>query len=391
VKLSDIEKLVDAGYLTRDQQEQINQQFGLHEEGSRFLAIISTIGAVLVAAGILLLIASNWENIPRLLKVATGIGLMAGAHAGGYYFRESTHRYPKTGDALHLIGAILFLANIALVGQIYHLPGSPPDAILLWWIGIAAFPWLLRSRALHILFLLAVGLWVLLNAADESAFLSIGPSEWLFLLAALLGLLYYAAGYFLFRTPFDHFASPTQKLGLLAFHLFSFPMTWGFFFNGPESRVVPVFLVGYALVAVLLLAGVLRERRLTLQWRCAWGGALVAVGAVLVGALIQSPGVTNDYVTYSGYHWFISLALFAFCLLQLNFAILIQSPFYLNLGVAFVALHIISIYINLIGSMAQTGLMFVISGIFLLVFGVYLERKRRALMRHMRNTPAVVA
>ena len=51
---------------------------------------------------------------------------------------EEMLHHIETGEALHLLGSGLFLGNIALLGQIYHLPGDPPDAILLWLIGIAA-------------------------------------------------------------------------------------------------------------------------------------------------------------------------------------------------------------------------------------------------------------
>ena len=34
--------------------------------------------------------------------------------------------------------------------------------------------------------------------------------------------------------------------------------------------------------------------------------------------------------------------------------------------------------------MARTGLMFVIGGVFLIVFGIYLEKKRRTLMAQMK-------
>jgi len=44
---------------------------------------------------------------------------------------------------------------------------------------------------------------------------------------------------------------------------------------------------------------------------------------------------------------------------------------------------VIAAYITLIGSMARTGLVFIVSGVFLLVFGGYLERKRRTLLRQM--------
>ena len=60
----------------------------------------------------------------------------------------------------------------------------------------------------------------------------------------------------------------------------------------------------------------------------------------------------------------------------------------MNLGVAFVGLDMISAYFGLFGTMAVTGLMFVVSGVFLILFGVCLEKKRRRLMQQIK-TPIV--
>ena len=72
------------------------------------------------------------------------------------------------------------------------------------------------------------------------------------------------------------------------------------------------------------------------------------------------------------------------CLLQIQVGVQRRSEFMVNLGVAFVALDIIATYISLFGSMARTGVMFLVGGVFLILFGVYLEKKRRALMRQMK-------
>jgi hypothetical protein len=45
-----------------------------------------------------------------------------------------------------------------------------------------------------------------------------------------------------------------------------------------------------------------------------------------------------------------------------------------NLGVIFIALDIIATYIGLFGSMAFTGLMFIGSGVFLILFAMFLEK-----------------
>ncbi len=84
MKYADIQKIRDAGLITDEQRQKIVEHFQLKEDGSgKFLAIVSIIGAVLIAAGIALLIAAHWNEIPRGVKIATGLLLMLGFHAGG--------------------------------------------------------------------------------------------------------------------------------------------------------------------------------------------------------------------------------------------------------------------------------------------------------------------
>src|SRR6478752_3741420 len=101
MKYSDIEKIREAGLITAEQQQLINEHFRLKEDDSKLLTVLSIVGAVLAVCGVALLIASNWQQIPRGIKIAAGLLLMLGAHAGGWYLRE-TKDYPKTGEALHL-------------------------------------------------------------------------------------------------------------------------------------------------------------------------------------------------------------------------------------------------------------------------------------------------
>ena len=125
VKLSDVDDIHKAGLITEDQRRAIVAHFELDRESNKLLAILSIIGAVLVSAGIILLIASNWDAIPRLVKLAGGLALLGGAHAGGW-LSGARGRHPRVAEALHLIGSVMFLANIALVGQIYHLTPAHP-------------------------------------------------------------------------------------------------------------------------------------------------------------------------------------------------------------------------------------------------------------------------
>jgi uncharacterized membrane protein len=390
MKPSDLQQLYDAGLITDEQRQKIIWHFHLKEDGGgKFLAIISIIGAVLIAAGIIMLISSHWNEIPRGVKIAAGILLMLGAHGGGWWLREEQGKYRKTGEALHLIGSCLFLANIALIGQIYNLVSRPPNAFLLWWLGIAALPWLLRSKAQHVLLLIAFGIWFGLEVNERSGLIYC-PSDRQVLLYALLGLAYLGAGYCLRRTPFSDFAGVTEKLGLFAFLIFVYPLTWKNFFSWENSEIRRWFFPALAAMALgLLAAGLKNLNALTRQWRWTWFAALLGMMffmATVWFGLWQTghSGGKHGYWEESWNYLAGTLALFVFCLLQIQVGIQERSPFLVNLGVTFIALDILAAYGDLFGSMARTGVMFLISGIFLIVFGVYLEKKRRKLMKRIQ-------
>jgi len=391
MKYSDVQKLREAGLITDEQQQNIIGHFQLKEDGGgKFLAIVSIIGAALIAAGIMLLVAAHWNEIPRGVKIAAGLLLMLGLHAGGWWLREARGKYRKTGEALHWIGSCLFLANIALIGQIYNIVSRPPNAFLLWWVGIAALPWLLRSKAQHVLLLLAFGIWFGLEVNERG-----GPiyceSDRQVLLYALLGLVYLGAGYCLRRGRFSEFAGVTEKLGLLGFLIFVFPLTWEDFYrwNNPEIRQWSFPVLG--LIAFLpLAAGIRNLHVLTRPWRWIWFGAVLGMSLFLAtvwfGCWHLYTGGPHRYFWARSWNCMAgALALFVFCLLQIQIGIQERSAFLINLGVVFIALDIFATYCDLFGSMALTGVMFLASGVFLIVFGVYLEKKRRKLMKQIKT------
>ena len=400
MKTTDIEKIHEAGLISAEQRDKIIAHFGLKEDGGKFLVIVSFIGAVLIAAGITLLIAAHWNDIPRGVKIATGLLLMLGFHAGGWWLstlrsspatedgREVQGKYRKTGEALHLIGSCLFLANIALIGQIYNIVSRPPNVFLLWWIGIAALPWLLRSAAQFALLLLAIGIWFGVEINDATSLIRFDDEQQV-LAYALLGLVFTGFGFLLRRSANKDFSVVAETFGLLAFTLFSYPLTWSGFLSWGyrHAELNPWLLPALGTFAALLIAlGCRNLTTLLPQWRVTWGATLAGAAALLVAA--------NFVPQQNEWHWFgrmtplntiAAIAFFIYGLLQVQVGVQERSRFLVNLGVTLIALDIIATYIGLFGSMAFTGMMFVISGTFLILFAVFLEKKRRALMKQIKS------
>ncbi len=238
-----------------------------------------------MVAGIVLLIASNWDDIPRGVKLGTGLGLMLAAHGVGWWLREVRQDYRKTGEALHLAGSLLFLGNIALVGQIYHLVSRPPNAFLLWWAGIVALPWLLKSEIQHLLVLLAFGLWFGMEVNEGSSLIRLHDESQV-LAYALLGLVYVGIGYALRRGAFASFAKVTERFGVLALLVFSYPLTWQGFMGGDHQNAPGAYWVLplLAVVGVALVGAGTKHLELDRQWRWTWALTLAFAACLLVGA-----------------------------------------------------------------------------------------------------------
>lgn len=398
MKHADIQRLHEAGFITDDQRRQILQHYRLREDTHRFRMVLSIFGGLLVALGIVLLIASNWDEIPRFAKLATGLLLLVGAHAGGWWVahRRGGETHPVTAEGLHLAGAVLFLANIGLVGQIYHLSSRLPDAWLLWWAGIAALPWILRSRALHLLSLIAFGIWFGSEIWSDEGWFRFGSEAWPLLLIILLGLSFYGAGLLLRRTSWTLFAEDTEKFGLLAASAFSVPLVFHDFQREALNRfgqgtTIPFWTMA-ALAAGLILAGLLRERRLADPWRLIWGSTLGAVIALLVAIVALGPAGI-DWLDRADRARIVasaaSLILFGFGLIQVRVGVQLATGWLVNLGVTLIAVVIFGTFLSLIGSMARTGLMFVVSGALLIALGWFLETRRRALLRQMHSPASI--
>ena len=126
------------------------------------------------------------------------------------------------------------------------------------------------------------------------------------------------------------------------------------------------------------------ETRLPRLWQGIWFAALV-FWLAFVAAVASSSDAANswrwerdDWVA-----WTASIALFVHCLLMVNLGLLLGSRFFINLGVCVLTFDVIIAYIRLFGTMAVTGAMFIVSGVGLIVLGVFIERRRRALMREL--------
>src|SRR6266404_332442 len=87
--------------------------------GLNIPVVVGIVGGLLIAAAFLAFVAANWTEIARVLRFAILLAGIAVAYGIGAEF-AGTGR-PVLADLAASVGAIIFGAAIALVGQMYHL------------------------------------------------------------------------------------------------------------------------------------------------------------------------------------------------------------------------------------------------------------------------------
>jgi uncharacterized membrane protein len=396
VKKHDIDRLLADALISADQHGAIVARYGLADTRGRLGGILAMIGAALVAAGIALLISANWEAIPRLAKVAGVIALLVGAHAGGLWL--AARNYPRFAGAAHVMGSALFLLAIALIGQVYNISSRPPNAMLLWAVGIAALPWLLQSRAQYVLWMVAVSVWLGAEAAEPGSPLYLRSFDGVATLLGVFGLLWLAVGLAqrmlpthrataVFALDGERAATALMNIGLLA-------LVAGAHGFSREAMQLPVvwWAIG-AIALVIAVACVLKDAQLSPVTRRAWSMAWLAAALCALLATVpfewrQAALEHRTWLAKDRYAWVAALVLLGFCIAQIQAGLARGSAALINLGVAFVALNIAVVYLRLFGSMMQTGLMFVFTGIALVALAWGLDRARRKLMAQLPNKEA---
>lgn len=152
--------LIDAATAQR-----LSKDMDLHaSRGFGIGAILAMLAALLLGAAILIVIAANWEEVPRIARVGLVFAVIFSGYVGGALLELRDQ--PGAAQALYMIAAAAFGGAIALIGQMYHLSGDERDAVLVWGAGVAGAAALLRSGPLTAAAVALAGVWLWLDVWD---------------------------------------------------------------------------------------------------------------------------------------------------------------------------------------------------------------------------------
>ncbi|MCS7018962.1 MAG: DUF2157 domain-containing protein [Cytophagales bacterium] len=212
----EIQMWVAEGIITDVQAQELIRRYGLDAPPAWYRQsgwLLRGLGLLIVAAGILLLIAENWQHVP--LAVQMMIGLLPLVLSYAVAWREYSMGRVQQAELAMLFATLLVGVNIWLQAQIFHIAAYYPDGIL-WWI-ISALPIIVwfQNKILHFLFTFLATIWLGIQFEYEQfswwAFVVVGvlcyiehvkPNTWTLVACValslwfLIGLMIYEARHF---------------------------------------------------------------------------------------------------------------------------------------------------------------------------------------------------
>jgi uncharacterized membrane protein len=165
----EVERWRSQGIISAEQSQQLAEQYEFAKlDGAardRFVVVVLGIGSVLLGLGVLTFVAANWQAIPRELKLLLLLTLFVSVNVTGFYFWNQPHlpdrqesERQKLGQGLLLLGSLILGANLALMGQMFHINGSSADLYIVWGLAVLGMAYGLRLTSLGALAILLVGI-----------------------------------------------------------------------------------------------------------------------------------------------------------------------------------------------------------------------------------------
>lgn len=149
---NDIKELVEAQVISNEIAINIENYYASKQVDApnRLFTVFAVLGSTLVGLGIILILAHNWDHFSRPIKTIFAFApLLIGQCIVGYSILKKKNATWKEASGVFLFFAVG--SSIALVSQIYNIPGDFSSYMLTWILLCAPLVYLLKSNALAVL------------------------------------------------------------------------------------------------------------------------------------------------------------------------------------------------------------------------------------------------
>lgn len=156
--ISALPELIAEGLLSDETSEKIKAYYKQKEgkQPQRINVVFGIIGSILVGLGIILIVAHNWDELSRPVKIIFSFApLVVGQLLCGYVL------FKKQGNTTWKESSVTFLffavgASIALVAQVYNIPGTLAGFLFTWMLLCLPLIYIMRSSMASLLYITGI-------------------------------------------------------------------------------------------------------------------------------------------------------------------------------------------------------------------------------------------
>ena len=154
----DLNELVAANVISQEIADKIQNYYKTKKGRSVnwLFVVFGILGGILISLGIILIIAHNWDNLPRLTKtILAFIPLIIGQVLSGYAIVKKSENITWRES----VSAFVFFsvgATISLVSQIYNIPGNLSSFIMIWMLLCLPLIYLMKSSITSLLYIIGI-------------------------------------------------------------------------------------------------------------------------------------------------------------------------------------------------------------------------------------------
>lgn len=367
-----LQSWLQAGLITSDQRDRIVA----HEDSldRRNIAVYTIIGlgAIIIAIGIISLVAYNWDKTPASLKLVSNFTMLTATAVIAYRLYNSSKKI-----YFEILSAVFFLliaGSIGLISQIFHTGGEFYQAATFW--AVITIPLIAMSRGT-----VTINLWLavfiialqgqLYHALQHGYFRDILFS--VTILFALLPVIFGAAAVVLQRMRRDNLVAMGRALAVWALA----GALVGTIYLSVPIRYDQDYALGALIALVLLVNGAVIAGIVFLTIKSLGRAAiLLAAGAMLYGIMTA--------VNISWHEWQVRQFPDAmlFILIWFAAAFLFYSLEYrklFNVMIAGIGIRFLVVYFQIFKDLAVTGFGLIVSGLVIIGACLLYIKKRESL------------
>lgn len=373
-----INKWLNAGMITQETASVLLED--VKEEKAkqhriRLNICIYTVAAVLIGTGIIAFIAANDWLLAILialpvLQILLMLALTVSALFFGYKLAYEGSKFPKLGHSMIFLSTLLIGGTYALIGQNYHINANSSSLVFLWMLSILPVAYIFRNFAINIVTIILYILGTIFYYLELS--LDAGLT-WTIFIPFLLGTTLYSVGNIsVIVEKFNKFSMSYKLTGLAPIFVTLLILTCSV--ERTYEQTSPYYIVPIVLLIGLNFINFAMNKNKNLLFKIETGYIISLLLSLLLIITLSTVSVPCVMILAN-------LAIITMISAGYNYGYKFENNNMIALTNWFIIIYLTVNYCRWGWDMMDKALFFILGGIGLLALGMFLENRRKKVMK----------